>query len=387
MNNFATIIASFCSSPTNENMEKVCHIIKNSPFDKTKIAELTRKLALSGDTLDFSKYNTSDIPSTGGPSSLSTVIGPLILKDFFAIAKLGIIGRPAGGIDILAQIEGYNLRLSKKEIYRIIDKTQYCHFISNDQFAPLDNKLFIYRNKNNYKDVSGLVIASLLSKKVAVNIKNLCLDIRYSYFGNFGKSLKEAKMLSDNFKQVADLLGIHCTFYFSDNSRLFQPFIGRGESLLAVHNYFKNNKNYWLDNHIEVDCKNMVESLVGNKILTKDLRKTIYKNFEENIVCQGGNMKSFEEIAEKTRILHIHEFIAYKTGILNIDIMKMREAIVDIQNKYVSAIDEFPDPCGLIFLKNQNDYISKKEIILTFRVLDGDLEYFKNKINSFISIN
>src|SRR5690606_14039939 len=127
------------------------------------IAELTKVLATSGETLKFSSYNTADIPSTGGPSSLSTIISPLILKEYFAVPKLGIVGRPAGGIDVLAQIEGYNLKLSKKGIYEIIDKTQYCHFISNNQFAPLDSELFKYRSENGFKNVSGLVIASLLS--------------------------------------------------------------------------------------------------------------------------------------------------------------------------------------------------------------------------------
>ncbi|MGX1641354.1 hypothetical protein [Sphingobacterium sp. NPDC055431] len=387
MNDFDVIIDRFYSSHTYENMENLCSLVKNSQFDANKIAELTKVLATSGETLKFSSYNTADIPSTGGPSSLSTIISPLILKEYFAVPKLGIVGRPAGGIDVLAQIEGYNLKLSKKGIYEIIDKTQYCHFISNNQFAPLDSELFKYRSENGFKNVSGLVIASLLSKKVAVDIKNVCLDIRYSHFGNFGSSLKEAKELSDNFKQVSNLLGINSTFYFSDNAKLFQPYIGRGESLLAIYEYFSGSNSNWLNHHIEHECSEMVRNLTDKKIETSKFKSIIIKNFTENIIFQGGNITSFENVAKNIKDSHIYEFSAQKSGILIIDIMKMRDTILKIQNKYRNKGDEFPDPCGLVFLKNQNENIAQNETVLTFRVPENDLEYFKTELNNFITIN
>lgn len=384
---FFLILQDFGVTHTYENMENLCFLVKNTEFDEHKIAELTKILATSGETLKFSNYNTADIPSTGGPSSLSTIISPLILKEYFAVPKLGIVGRPAGGIDVLAQIEGYNLKHSRKEIYEIIDKTQYCHFISNNQFAPLDSELFKYRSENGFKNVSGLVIASLLSKKVAVDIKNVCLDIRYSHFGNFGSSLEEAKRLSDNFKQVSNLLGINSTFYFSDNAKLFQPYIGRGESLLAIHEYFLGSNSNWLNHHIEIECGEMVRTLTNKKIETSELKSIIIKNFTENIIFQGGSITSFENVAKNIKDSHIYEFSAQKSGMLMIDIMKMRDTIVRIQNKYIDLGTEFPDPCGLIFLKKQNENISQNETILTFRVPKDDFEYFKNELNNFITID
>ena len=387
LEDFHSILNDFRLTPANESMQEFCSIIKNSTFDKDKIVALTKVLAQSGETLQFPNHNTADIPSTGGPSSLSTIISPLILKEYFAIPKLGIVGRPAGGIDVLAQIKGYNLKLSKNEIYDIIDKTQYCHFISNNQFAPLDSKLFKYRSENGFKNVSGLVIASLLSKKVAVDIKNVCLDIRYSHFGNFGSSLQEAKSLSDHFKQASLLLGINSTFYFSDNNKLFQPYIGRGESLLAIYNYLSDNNDNWLNHHIEFECSEMVRTLTNKKLKKSEIKKIIKKNFIENIESQGGNIIAFESVAKKIKDSHKYEFLAKKSGKLTIDLMKMRDTIVKIQNKYIDNYFEFPDPCGLIFLKNQNENISQNEPILTFRIPENDLAYFKNELNNFIIID
>lgn len=88
------LIERFKSSRTNENMRDLCSMVKNTTtFEEHKITKLAKVLAKSGETLKFSNYNTADIPSTGGPSSLSTLISPLILKEIFAVPKLGIVGR------------------------------------------------------------------------------------------------------------------------------------------------------------------------------------------------------------------------------------------------------------------------------------------------------
>ena len=385
--NFYSVLENFRFSPDNENMGQLCSIIKTSQINEDKIADLTKVLAESGKTLSFPDHNTADIPSTGGPSSLSTIIAPLILKKYFTVPKLGIVGRPAGGVDVLSQIEGFNLKLTEREIYKIIDKTQYCHFISNNQFTPLDSKLFTFRSENNFKDIPSLVIASLLAKKAALNVKNVCLDIRYSHFGNFGKSIEDSKNLSNVFRKVSALLGIKSCFYFSDNTKLFQPYIGRGESLLAINEYFSGNESDWLKKHIEIQCRNMVESLTNDNIETSKIKNIIKVNFQENIEIQGGSMNSFESIAQRIKSTHFYEFKANKSGCLNIDIMKMRDTIVKIQNKYRTQNNEFPDPCGIIFRKNQNENISENETILTYRVPENDLEYIKNKMNGFITIN
>ncbi len=59
----------------------------------------------------------ADVASTGGPSSLSTLLSPLFLRAGGAVVpKLGVPGRPAGGIDCLAQIPGYRTELSAQEV-------------------------------------------------------------------------------------------------------------------------------------------------------------------------------------------------------------------------------------------------------------------------------
>ena len=109
MSSFHSIIDKITSDPSEKNiLELIDH--SNSMLDE-EIVELANIYAESGITIKRNSSKTKvDIASTGGPSSLSTILTPLILKSLGAeIPKLGVPGRPAGGIDILYQLKGFNI--------------------------------------------------------------------------------------------------------------------------------------------------------------------------------------------------------------------------------------------------------------------------------------
>ena len=160
-----------------------------------EIARLARVLADSGATLSWpSTVTVADIPSTGGPSSLSTLISPLFLVALgCAVPKLAVIGRPAGGIDVMAQVPYYTITLSRTDVLRIIDRCRYAHFLATTDHAPLDARLFDYRRKTDAVNVPALAIASLLAKKLAVGLAQVGLEVRVAPHGNFGGTWTEAR--------------------------------------------------------------------------------------------------------------------------------------------------------------------------------------------------
>ena len=132
------------------------------------ILSLAYILAKSGKQIKVIDNIFADVPSTGGPSSLTTLLCPLYLSlKGYKVLKLGVPGRPAGGIDVLAQIKNYQTNFTFSNIERLIKDNDYIHFLANKDFAPLDALLFNYRKKIGKVDVPSLAIASLLSKKIA----------------------------------------------------------------------------------------------------------------------------------------------------------------------------------------------------------------------------
>lgn len=208
------------------------HKAQSEPLNEREVAELATIYAASGIQLNFGERPTADIASTGGPSSLSTLLAPLFLATSgYGVPKLAVPGRPAGGLDVLTQLRGYSIDLQQQQVEAIIESCGYAHFISSGVYAPLDAETFKYRQAVGAQQAPDLVIASLLSKKLAVGVKHVGLDVRVARHGNFGGSLNTARSNSQKFIRVADLLGLRAVCVLSDVTQPLQPFIGRGEAL------------------------------------------------------------------------------------------------------------------------------------------------------------
>jgi pyrimidine-nucleoside phosphorylase len=377
------LIRNFLSDNSEINMtDLINHVIKNDLNDN-EIVLLAKGLAESGATFSFQDDIICDIPSTGGPASLTTLICPLFLKLLGCkILKLGVPGRPAGGIDVLSQIEGFNNNPNSDEVKKWLDESRYVHILANDSFTPADAILFEFRKRNSALNIPSLVIASLLSKKLAVGLKSLGLDVRVSEFGNFGATDDEAKENCLRFNKISSLLGINSKCFITNGNLPQQPFIGRGEALLAFKYFFFNIENAYLKKHIS-QCLSMALSLSPGRII--NFSYTDIKNcFFENIEIQGGKIKSFFEIIENVEANHIYTITSSKSGFLSIDLLKIRNTIVKIQNSYNHI--QFPDPCGIILKRMPSEFVQKGEIICTLRCEGGFSNNFIRDINSAVYI-
>ena len=168
-------------------MAAVIASARSGAWGGDEMRRLAVALAESGTRLVLPEgRTTADVASTGGPASLSTLLCPLYLRDLgFVVPKLGVPGRPAGGIDVLAQVPGYQVELDATEMFRVLDRCGYAHFLAGPEFAPLDAALFRYRQKAGAQNVTALAVASILAKKIACGLNLAGLDVRVAPHGEF----------------------------------------------------------------------------------------------------------------------------------------------------------------------------------------------------------
>lgn len=166
------------SSSDNDIVHLIEHASRNA-LQLEEVAALAQRLAGTGHSLPTIQGPSADLASTGGPSSLSTLLCPLFFRlKGFTIPKLAVPGRPAGGIDVLATIPGYKTTLRPEEVVRCLEECGYCHFLASDDFVPLDARMFRLRQQIGAQDNPFLAIASLISKKLAAQVENVRLDVR-----------------------------------------------------------------------------------------------------------------------------------------------------------------------------------------------------------------
>lgn len=365
---FQNSIKKFMLDDSTAAMQQIVQTAKRSPLPHGEISFLAQALANSGEVLNLSGHcsKMADIASTGGPSSLSTILGPLFLRIYgFSVPKLGVPGRPAGAIDVFCQLPGYQRTFSAEKTKEILDSCGFVNLLAGDNLAPKDAKLFAYRKQNNAVNIPELAVASLLSKKIAVGLQTVGLDVRVAPHGNFGATWEEARKNSKIFVEVAKDAGIYATCFLTDASRPFQPYIGRSEALVALSKVFDNSACSWLQEHVAM-CKLMAQSLTRDSRAAVDISTELKSAFFENLAAQGSDRKAFEEILDMHAGAPKLDVTATQDGILVWDMQAIRKTIVDQQRDAV-AREAFPDPIGITLYCRSGDFVVKDQPICCVR--------------------
>lgn len=332
------------------------------------VADLARALAESGARLSVSG-RTADIASTGGPSSLSTLLCPLFLVQLgFTVPKLGVQGRPAGGIDVMAQLPGFDISPSPEKVHGIINQCQFAHFLADDTYAPLDQLLFRFRQKLGAQAVRNLTVASILAKKLAVGLETAGLEVRVFPGGNFGEDMRTAIENARFFGEVAARLKIRATSFVTDCTAPYQPFIGRGEAILALHELFHGEPSAWLASHAE-QCWRFVSRLctsADEQADVTDMLRQAREVFEHHLQAHGSSPAAFLGLVSHLNRQPRHVVESNDNGFVDYNLAEIRDFIVQRQRGEVGK--RFPDPAGVQLLKRPGVRVARGEAVLSVRL-------------------
>lgn len=212
-------------------------ILRNSEMseqaDVGLIADLAMALTAGGTIRGLE--DCTDLASTGGPGSISTMLVPLMARaSGVAVAKIGVPGRPAGAVDALANVHGYRWTSTAEEFDAAMRNSGFAHTAANNQWAPGDAALFRRRQAEGTQRVPPLVVASLLAKKIAAGVRYPGFEVRAARHGNFGSTRDEVRRNASLLCEVAGHLGMRATVFVTDAEHPHQPWIGRGEALAAL---------------------------------------------------------------------------------------------------------------------------------------------------------
>ena len=134
--------------------------------------------------------------------------------------------------------------------------------------------------------VPPLVIASLLSKKLAAGLTHVGLDVRVMPNGNFGTTweVAPAQMPAVSF-EIAEMVGIRAKCFLTDGTEAPQPFIGRGEALVALNTLLDGPENAWLTQHA-TRCYAMAAATVGRPVVRLPTSEEIASILESHLCAQ-----------------------------------------------------------------------------------------------------
>ncbi len=383
---FQNAVDRFISEMSTSSMMTLVAQSRSESLTDSDIAYLANSSAKADGLIWDQMTDAADIASTGGPTSLTTLLCPLYLRSFgFKVPKLGVPGRPAGGIDVLAQIPDFKFRLTRSEADDALGRAGYVHFLAGDQQAHHDSLLFDFRKKVSALDIPALVIASLLTKKLVVGLSRVGLDVRVAPFGNFGRTWDQAKDNARRFCRVADRVGIAATCFLTDASAPYQPYIGRGESLVAISKVLEDNRCAELESHLDL-CYAIARSTAETDV-ERPGRERLGMSFADNLSAQGASMRAFEEKVEATLASHQYILTASTNGFVDVEIGGLRNILVSTQELFVSKSLPFPDPVGVILKASSGSYVRNGDAIATVRAPRSVWPEIHNKLRQIIKTN
>jgi pyrimidine-nucleoside phosphorylase len=338
------------------------------------LAELAKSLARSGAELTQNPVAV-DVASTGGPSSLSTLLCPLQLHARgFAVPTLGVPGRPAGGVDVLQQIPGYRAELDPEQAARALEQFGIIHLAADTNWTPLDARLFSFRQRAGFQAVAPLVIASILSKKIAMGVVGAALEIRIAPHGNFGADFEAARENAVRYSAVAEMLSLKPTCALTDGSRPYQPHVGRGEALSALATLISGKADGWLADH-QVLCEEIAKAVLirmGSEQTDPPDHVALTRAFVDLLEAHGTTYSAFERRVAEIRAVPRVEMRAERDGIVEYDLVRIRDIIVGRQRATPQGADQPSDPVGVILGPRGGTQVRSGELLMSVRMPDGE---------------
>src|SRR3954451_17087574 len=180
---------------------------------------LTTAMMESGSVLEYPKNSPPKVDkhSTGGiGDKTSLVLAPLLAcaENWVPMISGRGLGITGGTLDKLESIPGFNIHIDERRAMAQLKSIGIFMIGQTADLCPADKKLYALRDVTGTVPSQPLIVASIMSKKLAENLNRLVLDVKFGS-GAFMKTKKEAQQLATAMTEVGELMGVKVTHLLS----------------------------------------------------------------------------------------------------------------------------------------------------------------------------
>jgi len=199
---------------------------------------LTKYMAASGIVLDTSPIHQPKIDkhSTGGiGDKISLILAPLVASCGVAVPMiagrgLGITG---GTLDKLESIPGYRVNLTEEEFLHVVGECGCSIVGASGRIAPADRKIYALRDVTGTVPSIPLIVASILSKKIAAGLEGIVFDVKCGN-GAFMKTRESANSLANTLVEVSRLSNLRSNALITDMNQPLGRAAGNALEVIEV---------------------------------------------------------------------------------------------------------------------------------------------------------
>ena len=180
-------------------------------LEHAETVELTLAMMRSGDVIDLSGVSgvKADKHSTGGVGDkTSLVLCPMMAACGVKMAKMSGrgLGHTGGTIDKLESIPGFTCDMTTERFFENVKNVGFAIASQTAEIDPADKKLYALRDVTGTVAVQGLIVSSIMSKKLAAGADIIVLDVKCGS-GSFMKTEADARALAQEMVDVGNAAG------------------------------------------------------------------------------------------------------------------------------------------------------------------------------------
>ena len=280
---------------------------------------LTEAMMQSGRVLRYPEGSPPKIDkhSTGGVGDkVSLVLAPLLACDevwvpMISDRGLGITG---GTLDKLESIPGFNVNLDEKRALKQLEKIGVFMIGQTEDICPADKKLYALRDVTGTVPSQPLIVASIMSKKLAENLDRLVLDVKFGS-GAFMKTKEEAEQLAKAMTSVGESKKVKTSSLLSPMDEPLGRNVGNALEVAECVEILQGGGPPDLIKLI-VDLAEKVSETPRAQLEKRLQDGSAWKKFVSLVYAQDGDATALEKILEQHRALIVQPWPAKSAGVV-----------------------------------------------------------------------
>jgi pyrimidine-nucleoside phosphorylase len=318
---------------------------------------LTTAMMESGNVLEYPEGSPPKVDkhSTGGiGDKTSLVLAPLLACDnnwvpMISGRGLGITG---GTLDKLESIPGFNIHIDERRARAQLKSIGVFMIGQSADICPADKKLYALRDVTGTVPSQALIVASIMSKKLAENLERLVLDVK------FGSG---AFMMT----KVGKLMGVEVTHLLSPMDEPLGRTVGNALEVAECVELLKGGGPPDVVKLV-LDLAEQVSTAKRAQLATWLQDGTAWKKFISLVYAQDGDASSLEKLSDVHRAPVIQPFVAKSAGkVTKMDAETIGRVSLLLGGGRQTADDAIDFAVGLSGIKKVGERVEKDEPLLT----------------------
>ena len=337
-------------------------------MDKTETTALTMEMRDSGDVFSWPAGTPPKVDkhSTGGVGDkVSLILAPLLACEGVWVPMISGrgLGFTGGTLDKLESIPGFRVNLAWPEMLGQLENVGCFIAGQTDSLCPADRKLYALRDVTGTVASLPLIVASIMSKKLAESLDRLVLDVKHGR-GAFMPKREDAQKLADAMVAVGRGAGVETHALLNP---MDQPLGRTAGNALEVAECVEV-----LQGGGPPDLIDLTLDLAGHLVpasredLEKHLREgSAWRKFVAMVEAQGGDASALESMRTVHRAPLVTDVPAPAEGRLEkLDALEIGRLCVQLGAGRAKAGDAVDFAVGVECLRKEGDKVSRGEPVL-----------------------